>query len=206
MDWSTFLTSLFASVGGALGICLIILRSVKKRTETYIDDAIKHKFDKKLEEYKQNLSKQAASYEAFSKSYYDCIEKVVKQLIDVEKYLKMIQEGIMKCLDEGLTFDYIFNQNDDLNLTTNLSNVTEGLEQAMVTYYICLPDYIVDRLEDVLNIIYEYIGGIEREMRKLCINRASYQSLLDLGKNVHNMVNALSKCIREECLRQSGEL
>lgn len=36
MDWNTFFTSLFASMGGALGIALIILRSAKKRMETYM--------------------------------------------------------------------------------------------------------------------------------------------------------------------------
>lgn len=206
MDWNTFFSSLLASVGGAIGISLIILRFAKKRMETYIDDAIQHKFDKKLEAYKQNLNKQFSNYENFTKRYYECIEKVINQLNEAEKYLKVIQEGIIKCLDERLTFDYIFNQNDDLHSIANLSNVSEELEQSRVTYRICLPNHIVEGIEDVLIIINEYTMGIKQEMNELRINRASCQSLLDLGNKIYDKVDSISKYIREESLRQSGEL
>ena len=53
MEWSTFFASLFSSVGGAVGISIIILRFAMKRTEGYVDNVIQHRFDKKLEEYKQ---------------------------------------------------------------------------------------------------------------------------------------------------------
>lgn len=206
MDWNTFFTSLFASMGGALGIALIILRSAKKRMETYIDDAIQYKFDIKIEEYKQNLNKQFSNYETFSKRYYDCIEKVVKQLNEAEKYLKVMQEGINRCLNESLTFDYIFKQNDDLHSLTNLGKVSEELRQTWVTYHICLSDHMIDMLEDVINLINEYTAGIKREMTELHINRVSCQGLLDSGKNISNKIYSLSKNIREEWLHQSGEL
>lgn len=206
MDWNTFFSSLFVSVGGAIGISLIILRFTKKRIENYIDDSMQHKFDKKLEEYKQNLNKQFSNYEIFTKRSYDCIEKVVNQLNEVEKCLKVMQEGIIKCSAERLTFDYIFNRNDDLHIVENLSNVSKELEQSKVTHRICLPNHIVKEIDDVLIMINEYTGGIKQEMNELRINRATCQRLLELGNEICDKVDSISKCIREESLRQSGEL
>lgn len=206
MDWNAFFTSLFVSMGGTLGISVIILRSAKKRMEIYIDDAIQYKFDRKLEEHKQQLNKQLSNYETFSERYYDCIEKVVKQLDEVENYLKVVQEGIIRCLDERLTFDYIFKQNDDLRSLTNLENVSEKIEQTWVTYHICLPDHIVSMLKDVINLINEYTAGVRQEMTELHIDQVSCRRLLDSGKNIRDNIYFLSKNIREECLHQSGEL
>lgn len=206
MEWGTFFVSLFSSVGGAVGISLIILRFAKKRTETYIDNMIQHGFDKKLEEYKQKLNKQFSNYEAFSKKYYDCIETIVKQLIEIEKYLKITQKGINRCLDESLTLDFIFNQQDNSNAIVKLSDIVEELMQVRVSCRICLPDHLTNGIEDILNKINEYIAGIKQEMGEVQINRITSERLLDSGKTIHNKVELLSKHIREESLRQSGEL
>lgn len=206
MEWSTFFASLFSSVGGAVGISIIILRFAMKRTEGYVDNVIQHRFDKKLEEYKQKLNKQFSNYETFSKRYYDCIENIVKQLIEIEKYLNITQNGIKKCLDEGLTLDYIFNQQDNSNAIVKLSGIVEELIEVGVSCRICLPDQLTDGIEVLLNKINEYITGIKQEIGEVQINRITSERLLDSGKSIHNNVESLSKHIKEESLRQSGEL
>ena len=117
-----------------------------------------------------------------------------------------MQEGINRCLNESLTFDYIFKQNDDLYSLTNLGNVSEELSRTWVTYHICLPNHMIDMLEDVINLINEYTAGVRQGMTELYINRVLCQSLLDLGKNISNKIYSLSKNIREEWLYQSGKL
>lgn len=206
MDWITFFSSLFVSVGGAVGITKVILNFAKKRTEAYIDNAIQLGFDRKLEDYKQELKKQFSNYETFSKKYNDCIENVIKQLSETEKHLKVTQEGIKKCLGEGKTLDYIFNQHDNLNSITKLSNIIEELTQIRVLCHTCLPDQLTDEIEDVLDIINKYVTGIKQEMGKVLIDRITCERLLDSGKTIHKKVESFSKHIREKGLQQSGEL
>lgn len=206
MEWGTFFASLFSSVGGAVGISLIILRFAKKRTETYIDNVIQHEFDKKLEEYKQKLNKQFSNYKVFSKQYFDCIENIVKQLVEIEKYLKITQKGINKCLDERLTLDFIFNQQNNSNAIAKLDDIVEELMQILVSCRICLSDYLTDGIEDIFNRVNEYVACIKQEMREVQINRMTSERLLDSGKTIFIQVESLSKYIREESLRQSGEL
>lgn len=206
MDWNTFFVSLFASIGETLGLTLIILRFFKKRVETYIDDAIKYRFDKKIEEYKQKLNKQFSNYEIFAKKYNDCIDIIIKELNGAEKYIKQTQECINKCLTEQLTLDFVFNQQGGICSVKGLFSVFQALEQTKVMYQICLPKHIADDIEVTLSLINNYTAEINREMDNLQLNRSLCKRLLDAGKTIHNKVNSLSSLIREECLKQSGEL
>lgn len=206
MEWRTFFVSLFSSVGGAVGIALIALRFAKKRTETYIDNTIQHSFDKKLEEYKQKLNKQFSSYENYSKKYNDCVENLVNQMILIEKHLKIIQESINKCIDESSTLDYIFNQQENSNSLIIFNDIIDELMQIKVSCYIFLPNNLMDDIEDMMNKIKAYIGGIKREMEEVQINRRMCVQLLDSGKSIHSLVELLLKHIRQENLRQAGEL
>lgn len=206
MDWKTFFVSLFTSIGGALGVTLIILRFLKRRVETYIDDAIKYKFDKKLEEYKQSLNKQFSDYESFTKKYNDCIDIIIKELSETEKYIKEIQKCINRCLYEQLTLDFVFNKQDGTGSIRGLYNASQVLEQTRVMYQICLPKHIADDIEVILSLINNYLVEINRETENLQIDRLLCQRLLDSGKAIHNKVDSLSSLIREEYLRQSGEL
>lgn len=206
MEWLTFFVSLFSSVGGAVGIALIALRFAKKRTETYIDNIIQHSFDKKLEEYKQKLNKQFSSYENYSKKYSDCVGNLVNQLILIEKHLKIIQEAINKCLDESSTLDYIFNQQENSNSLIIFNDTIDELIQIKVSCYIFLPNNLIDDIEDIMNKIEAYIAGIKREMEEVQINRRMCVQLLDSGNSIHSIVELLLKHIRQENLRQAGEL
>lgn len=206
MDWNTFFTSLFTSMGGTLGVTLIILRFLKKQVETYIDNTIKYSFDKKLEEYKQNLNKQFSNYEIFSKKYNDCIDIIIRELNGAEKYIKEIQECLDRCLNERLALDFVFNQQGGMCSVRELFSVFQTLEQTRVMYQICLPKHIADDIEVTLDLISNYITGINQELESLQIDRLLCQRLLDTGKNIHNKVDSLSSLIREEYLRQAGEL
>ena len=206
MEWSTFFASLFSSLGGAIGISLIILRFAKKRTETYIDNTIQHRFDKKLEDYKQKLSKQFSNYETFSKKYYEDIEKIVSQFGEIEKHLKITQKGINKCIDEDLTLDYIFNQDDYNNSFIEFSEIVESLTQVIISCRICLPDHLTEGLENILNIIKKYITTLNQEREEVHLDRTKCKQLLNYGEIIYNKIEALSKSIREESLKLSGEL
>ena len=206
MDWNTFFASLITSVGGIVGVSLIFLRFCKKRVETYIDDAVNYRFNKKIEEYKQSLNKQFSSYETFYRKYNDCVEIVVKQLSETVSYLKVIQVGLIKCVNEHLTLHYLLNQNDQLHSFTELCNVSKEMDSTRMMYRICLPNHIADGVEDILGLINEYTVGIKKEIPNLQVNMELFQRLLNTGNTIQNNVNTLSEHIREESLRRSGEL
>jgi len=206
MDWNTFFASLFASIGGTLGLSLIILRFLKKRVETYIDDAIKYRFDKKIEKYKQSLNKQYSNYENFAKKYNDCVEIIIRQLNEIDKFLKEVQNGINRCLNEGLTLDFVFNQQNRERSITGLLNVLQVLEQTRVMCQICLPKNMSEEIETIISLINNYSTDIKREIENLQLDRLLCQRILDSGKTIYDKVDSLARLIREEYLKQSGEL
>lgn len=206
MDWSTFFASLFSSMGGTLGVSLILLRFLKKRFENYIDDAIKYRFDIKLEEYKQKLNKQFSNYEKFLKKYNDSTEIVIVQLNRIEKYLKETQKGINRCLNEQLTVDFIFSQQDMEHSVIGLGSVSQELEQSKMNFQIYLPMNIAEEIETIINLINNYTAGIEQEMVNVQIDRLFCLELLDSSKNIYNKVSLLSELLKEELHKQSGKL
>lgn len=205
MDWNAFITGLLTSIGGTIGVSIIILRILKKRVETYVDATIKYGFDKKIEEYKQDLKKQFSTYESFVKKYSDCIDIIIGQLNETEKYLKQIQKCIDKCLNEQRTLEFVFKQYDDENSIIGLRNVSQALEQNRVTYQFLLQENIPDEIEVILSLIKNYAAEINQQMENLEIDRTLCQRLLDSGKAIHNKVDILLDLIKEEYNRQSGQ-
>lgn len=206
MNWNNILTNLVISMGGTLGMALIILRFCKKRVETYIDNAINYSFDKKLEEYKQKLNKQFSSYKSFADKHNECIDIIIKELNAAGKYIKETQECINRCLSEQLTLDFVFKQQGGARSVEGLFSVSQELGQTKVMCQIYLPKHIDDDIEAALSLINNYTGGINRELENLQIDRQLCQGLLDDGQTIRGKVDSLSSLIREECLRKSGEL
>lgn len=206
MELKTFFVSLFSSLGGAIGISLAFLRFAKNRMETYIDNVIQHKFEKEIEAYKQKLNKQFSNYEIFSNTYHDCLAKVVSELCDVEKNFKVTQNGIKKCLDEGLTLEYFFHQNDNMSSIIKLHNIVGEFDRVIVSCRICFEANMTEEVEGLYSKISEYMISLNQEIETTQLDRSKCNHLLNLGTTIHSKVKLLSNCIRDEILRKSGEL
>lgn len=205
MDWLTFLTSIITSLGGTLGISLIILRSIKKRAETYVDNALQYSLDKKLEEYKQILNKQIANYETFSKRYNECLDTIILQLAQIDQNTNVIHKGITECIREGLALDYVFQQPELLLARNNLEQSCEELRKSSILCKVCFDKQLLSKVEGLSTKTNEYIISIDQRVLEVSTNQAACQELIILGEKVKQIVDDISKCIKENSDRLSGE-
>lgn len=205
MDWHTLLTSVITSLGGTLGITLIFLRSIKKRSETYIDNVLQHSLDKKLEEYKLILNKQIANYEIFSKRYNECLDITILQLTIIEQNTHIIFDGITQCINEGLTLDFIFQQPKLLTAKKELEQSCTEINKANVLCKVCFDKDLLSQVENLSKKTSEYIEAIDRKMVELTIDQSVYQELIVFGEGIDKIIDDISKFINKNTKRLSGE-
>lgn len=198
LDLKTLFQNILTTIGGATAATIIILRFAKKRIETFIDDLVKYKLDKRMECFKQELNKQYCWFEIYSKKYNDSIGRLLEQLNSENENINKMQECIKKCKEENKTLHFFFGIRDNANLRINLGNTNNKINQSEMEYSIYLSECIDNALKSATKAVTDYTNAFDDKRNTLDLSQEELQNLLDLGNNALNKIHAILLAIKKE--------
>ena len=187
MSITTLCASVLLSMGGSVGLLIILLRFAKSRFEQYVDAFISSRFEREIEKLKFELEKRLTDYNSLSEKYSQCESKLIDLMDVINKSVSIIEEGIKRCAEEHKTLHFMFSSDSYAKSIGSLRDAIRELNSSFFQMY--LPKDIFPKLVMLSEQCSCFLNALNAYEKDFKFETSEYNDLLEELLRVKLMFN-----------------